>query len=115
MIQFNYGMPKWLVNKVNAYIISNNEFYQKSSKRVGPLNLSNLYNRKINNDQKTINTGQSDPYKYADPKKKYDKYQEPSYFAMDHQDYLGLEDIYDLKKLDKLKSYDNGSIKIYKI
>ena len=115
MLQFNYEMPKWLKNKVNAYIIKNNEFYQKSSKRIGPMNLNNLYNSNLKNENKTIISGNYDPHKYADPKKKFDKYKEPSFFSMDHKQYLGLEDVIDLKKLDKMKSYDTGSIKVYKI
>jgi len=36
-------------------------------------------------------------------------------FTMDYKKYGGLEDILDLKKLEMMKAYDTGSIKIHKI
>jgi hypothetical protein len=106
-------MPKWLELRVNSYLITNNENYKNSSRKIGALNLNNLYNQDKSN--KLVTSGNYDAFKYADPKKKYEKYKEPSMFTMDYKKYGGLEDILDLKKLEMMKAYDTGSIKIHKI
>ena len=79
------------------------------------MNLSNLYNQETKNNPNLNGSGKYDPFKYSDPKNKYDKYKEPSFFTMDYKEYGGLEDIYDMKKVELMKSYDIGSIKITKV
>jgi hypothetical protein len=79
------------------------------------LNLNNLYRGTVSGDKSIVVSGDYHIFKYSDPKKKFDKYKDPSIWAIDHKEDGGLSEVANFQNLDKYKAYDTNNIQFHKI
>jgi hypothetical protein len=89
-------VPEYLKLKVNKYLLTNAEAYNKIKHLIGPVNSALIYN-KVNKSELALGVSKKDSNNKTN--------EEPSIFAIDHLPLKGVEHVLDVKKFNEFIRY----------